>query len=288
MFSIVIPLYNKELSIGNTIQSVLNQTYQDYEIIIVNDGSTDNSLHVVEQINDSRIRIITKPNGGVSSARNRGIKESKRDWIAFLDGDDLWKTNHLNEIFRMMNVFPNKKIYVTSYKYSDDRKIYRLPRKNDIFIIDNYFKEAIYENLIWSSIIVVHKSCFKTVGVFNEKINRGEDLDMWARLAREFIIIKSITTTGIYRITAENRACNSNQDIDNFFLPTLKNYSTKYEQKYMMKIISDLFFEMLSQKKFKNISFLIIKYHIYTLKILLLFFLNILESRRADNKLRPY
>jgi len=77
MFSVVIPLYNKELSIGNTIQSVLNQTCQDYEIIIVNDGSTDNSLHVVEQINDSRIRIINKPNGGVSSARNRGIKEAK-------------------------------------------------------------------------------------------------------------------------------------------------------------------------------------------------------------------
>src|SRR5690554_7052561 len=95
MFSVVIPLYNKELSINNTIQSVLNQTFQDYEIVVVNDGSTDKSLEVVKQINDFRIRIINKLNGGVSSARNRGIEESKFDWIAFLDGDDLWMENHL-------------------------------------------------------------------------------------------------------------------------------------------------------------------------------------------------
>jgi glycosyltransferase involved in cell wall biosynthesis len=132
MFSIVIPLYNKELSIGNTIQSVLNQTYQDYEIIIVNDGSTDNSLHVVEQINDSRIRIITKPNGGVSSARNRGIKEAKYDWIAFLDGDDLWEKDHLEEITKMMQVYPNEKVYVTSFEYSNGSKLFRHPRTTNI------------------------------------------------------------------------------------------------------------------------------------------------------------
>ena len=80
MFSVVIPLYNKELSIKNTIQSVLNQTFQDFEIVVVNDGSTDNSLHVLKEIDDTRIRIINKTNGGVSSARNRGIKEAKFRW----------------------------------------------------------------------------------------------------------------------------------------------------------------------------------------------------------------
>ena len=206
MFSIVIPLYNKELSIGNTIQSVLNQTYQDYEIIIVNDGSTDNSLHVVEQINDSRIRIITKPNGGVSSARNRGIKESKRDWIAFLDGDDLWEKYHLEEIKKMMQVYPNEKVYVTSFEYSNGSKLFRHPRTTNIFKIDNYFKEAIKERLIWTSIVVVHKSCFNKTGVFNEQLNRGEDLDLWTRLARSFDIVKSRKVTAIYRIDAENRS----------------------------------------------------------------------------------
>lgn len=90
-FSIVIPLYNKEKSITTTINSVLNQTCGDFELIIVNDGSTDTSLEIVQSIKDERIRIINQKNGGVSSARNQGIIEAKFDWIAFLDADDLWE-----------------------------------------------------------------------------------------------------------------------------------------------------------------------------------------------------
>ena len=89
MFSIIIPLYNKELSVGNTIHSVLNQRFQDFEVLVVNDGSTDNSAKAVEKINDARIRLITQTNVGVSAARNRGITEAKFEWIAFLDSDDL-------------------------------------------------------------------------------------------------------------------------------------------------------------------------------------------------------
>src|SRR5690606_27197086 len=95
MFSIVIPLYNKELSVGNTIHSVLNKRFQDFEVLLVNDGSTDNSANAVEKINDARIRLITQTNLGVSAARNRGITEAKFEWIAFLVSDDLWLENHL-------------------------------------------------------------------------------------------------------------------------------------------------------------------------------------------------
>src|SRR5690554_5521626 len=97
MFSVVIPLYNKELSISNTIQSVLDQTFQNFEIVIVNDGSTDNSVKEVEKFDDKRIRLIHQENQGVSAARNRGIKEARYEWIAFLDGDDLWEKEHLEE-----------------------------------------------------------------------------------------------------------------------------------------------------------------------------------------------
>ena len=93
MFSVVIPLYNKELSIINTIQSVLDQTFQNFEIVVVNDGSTDRSVEMVEQFNDPRIRIINKSNGGVSSARNRGIQEAKYELVAFLDADDFGSQN---------------------------------------------------------------------------------------------------------------------------------------------------------------------------------------------------
>ena len=112
MFSVVIPLYNKEESIFNTIKSVLKQSCQNFEIIVVNDGSTDRSVDAVKAINDERIRLIHQENQGVSAARNRGINESRYEWIAFLDGDDLWESNHLEEIVKMMNTFPNEKVYL--------------------------------------------------------------------------------------------------------------------------------------------------------------------------------
>ena len=92
MFPVVIPLYNKEVYIKNTLNSVLAQTIKDFEIIVVNDGSTDKSAEVVKSLSDPRIRLINQVNAGVSVARNRGINEAKADLIAFLDGDDEWKT----------------------------------------------------------------------------------------------------------------------------------------------------------------------------------------------------
>ncbi|QYS90674.1 glycosyltransferase family 2 protein [Flavobacterium covae] len=91
LFSVIIPLYNKENYIYNTLISVINQTYTYFEIIIVNDGSTDKSLEIVKNINDSRIKIFEQNNKGVSSARNLGIKNATGSLIAFLDADDLWK-----------------------------------------------------------------------------------------------------------------------------------------------------------------------------------------------------
>ena len=104
--SVVIPLYNKENAIVKTIESVFNQTYTDFEIIIVDDSSKDKSLQVVQSINDSRLHVIHKENGGVSSARNRGIREAKGDYIALLDGDDLWKPTFLEEQVKLIHDFP--------------------------------------------------------------------------------------------------------------------------------------------------------------------------------------
>lgn len=205
MFSVVIPLYNKELSITNTVQSVLDQTNQNFEIVIINDGSTDNSIKAVEAINDSRIRLIHQENQGVSAARNRGIKEARFEWIAFLDGDDLWKPNHLEEITKMMKLYPEKKIFVTSFVYSDNRPMFKHPRTTPIFKIENYFKEALKESLMWTSIVVANKECFGKVGGFNIELTNGEDLDLWCRLAKYYSIIKSNCITAIYRVDAENR-----------------------------------------------------------------------------------
>lgn len=212
MFSVVIPLYNKEVSIKDTIYSVLNQSYQNFEIIVVNDGSTDNSLNIVSSISDSRIRIVNKKNGGVSSARNLGIREAFFDWIAFLDGDDIWETFHLEEIVKMQKLYPSFSIYVTSFHYSNS-KVDQCKLNSNIYKVDDYFKEGMSKHVIWTCIIAVHRDCFRGIGYFDEKLKYGEDLDMWTRLAREYEIIKSERITCTYRIEAENRS-NLNYDLN--------------------------------------------------------------------------
>lgn len=263
MFSVVIPLYNKELSIGNTIQSVLDQTYQEFEIVVVNDGSTDNSLQIVEQINDPRIRIINKPNEGVSSARNRGIKEAKYEWIAFLDGDDLWKINHLEEVVRMMSIFPEEKVFATSFEYSDKREIFRHKRSESIFKVENYFRDAIEENLIWTSVVVIHKSCFVKSGQFNEKLIIGEDIELWARIMKNFILVKSSLITATYRIEAENRSMDRKKFPMKNSMYSMLDFSkmnTNDEKKYFKKFIIDKLKSFILKGDIKNIIYIIFRY----------------------------
>lgn len=111
MISVVIPLYNKAHTIVNTLNTVFAQTFQDFEVVIVNDGSTDNSVEVIQQhFNDPRIRIIHQKNAGVSAARNKGILESRGEWISFLDGDDEWLPYYLEEVNNAANKLPRNGI----------------------------------------------------------------------------------------------------------------------------------------------------------------------------------
>ena len=206
MFSVVIPLYNKELSIQNTIKSVLQQSFQEFEIVVVNDGSTDASVIRVEEIDDSRIRVVHQKNQGVSAARNKGVAEAKFSWIAFLDGDDLWEPNHLEEITKMMNMYPEEKVFATSFNYSTNVSVFRHKRNETVSKIKNYFVEARREMLMWTSVVVINKKCLSSVGDFNIKLSYGEDLDLWARLMQQFALIKSQVVTATYRLDAENRS----------------------------------------------------------------------------------
>lgn len=114
MFSIVIPLYNKEHTILRTLYSVLTQTYSEFEVILVDDGSSDDSIALVEkEINDKRLRIISQINKGVSVARNRGVAEAKYPYIAFLDADDEWLPTYLEKVKEAINTFPDAGIYCT-------------------------------------------------------------------------------------------------------------------------------------------------------------------------------
>lgn len=258
MFSVVIPLYNKELSIKNTIQSVQEQICQSFEIIVINDGSTDNSVKIVDSINDKRIRLIHQKNKGVSAARNRGIQEAQYEWIAFLDGDDLWNANHLQEISTMIQKYPEEKIFVTSFDFSDKRPIFKHPRNEKIFRVENYFKEAMKEVLICTGVVIIHKTCFEKAGDFNQNIKIGEDKELWSRLARDFKIVKNTLITATYRIEAENRSMKKKRDLmtAHEYYYDLNDIRSTQEFNYKLNIIIYFMTYYFKNKEYKSVLLL--------------------------------
>ena len=213
-FSVIIPLYNKANFVRKTIESVLDQTFNDFEIIIVNDGSTDNSLAVVNEINDARIRIFSKENEGVSAARNFGIEKAQYEYIAFLDADDLWLPDYLETINEMIERYPQAGIFATSFSYID-----HLHRKHDVLnpylsrgemlLTDNYCKSIINGKIqqLCTITTCVKKNLFDKTGGFRNGIKQGEDIDMWLRLSLVSPIIWKNQPKAIYnKITENNNA----------------------------------------------------------------------------------
>jgi len=220
-FTVVIPLYNKESHIGRAIRSVLSQAYKDFELIIVDDGSTDNSVLEVRKFEDSRIRLIRQQNGGVSSARNKGINEAKYDYIGFLDADDEWKPNFLETIKKLIQQYPKAGAYATSYEIVREDGTIIKPlsegsfKKNWQGIIDDYFKYSLKAPLISASSVVIPKSVFSNIGFFQLGIKRGEDLDMWIRIALNYDIAYFNQVCALYFLEAENRACKRKSKLTN-------------------------------------------------------------------------
>lgn len=192
-FSIVIPLYNKEKYIAKTLQSVLQQTFQGFEVIVVDDYSQDNSIGEVKKINDSRIRIISHSiNLGLSASRNTGIDASKHNYIAFLDADDLWDDTFLDSMAKLIKSYPNEKVFAAHYreKYGDKTFVpnLNLPKntyKNQI-LIDDFFKNNIGRLIITQSGLVVHKEVFLRVGYYDPNVTFAEDIDFYIRCFKSF------------------------------------------------------------------------------------------------------
>ena len=190
MISVVIPLYNKEKQIAHTLQSVFNQTFQNFEVVIVDDGSTDGSVAEVEKLSDSRIRLIHQKNAGVAAARNRGIEEAKGDLIAFLDADDEWKPEYLATQYHLSQKYPDCNVFACNYEFRNIEGkvtptiIRKLPFTGEDGILSNYFEVASCSHPpLWTSAVVVKKQAIQAIGGFPVGIKSGEDLLTWARLA---------------------------------------------------------------------------------------------------------
>jgi len=201
LISIVIPLYNKERFIKETLDSVFNQSFTDYEIIIVNDGSTDSSVFIVNAIEDQRITVLSNQNKGVSHARNFGISKANSDLIALLDGDDLWEPNHLENLYNLYEKFPDCGLYATAYnkKYFNGEKIkasYNGLAKEYFGIIEDYFSASIKDGIAWTSAVLIPMKTFRKVGVFDEEMRSGQDTDLWIRIAlKDSVAFSSIASS---------------------------------------------------------------------------------------------
>ena len=206
-FSVVVPLYNKEACIQETLEGILAQRYRHFEIVVVDDGSTDHSVEVVQSLHADPIRIVRKENGGVASARNRGIQEAKGDWIVFFDADDTMYPNALEEYAKMIAAYEDAEVLISSYDISVKRNI-SLPQYH---YCTNFFRDTVryYARgsfyLAWTGVVCAKKECLQSLGGFNENYTHGEDIDMWYRLVSRFVTVKSDVVTARYQLDALNR-----------------------------------------------------------------------------------
>lgn len=187
-FSVVIPLHNKAAFVSKTLESVLNQTFDDFEIIIVNDGSTDDSINKVKAHNDKRLSIYENENQGVSVARNIGIEKSKANYICLLDADDLWKPNHLEDLKQLIEDFPNCGLYCKAYQKSFfNRNIIKstyLDLEDGFYgIVPDFFYNSLIDCVAWTSAVAFPKKNIDRYGGFDKLLRSGQDTDFWIRVA---------------------------------------------------------------------------------------------------------
>lgn len=192
--SVVIPLYNGAQYIRRSVESVLAQTYDDFELIVVDDGSADRGGDIVLEFTDPRVRLVQQENAGVSAARNKGIAEGRGKYIAFLDADDAWDAGFLDAVVNLTTLYPQAGIYGTGYRmvYSKG-PVVEVTAEEAInqdrhLLITDYLYRANGGSLINASGIMIPRRIFKELGDFKVGEHHGEDLEMWARIALRYPI----------------------------------------------------------------------------------------------------
>jgi glycosyltransferase involved in cell wall biosynthesis len=221
-FSVIIPLFNKGPYIARAINSVFNQTIQNFEIIVVDGGSEDNGPKIVKEFNDSRIYFLVQRGKGVSNARNAGVNSTKNEFIAFLDADDEWMPNYLETIIRLIKKYPEAGMFTTAYKIqTGDGKIgwadYKcIPKPPWEGLLPDYFKSgALGESPVWTSVAVIPNKIFHEIGGFHEGYWFGEDADLFGRIALKYPVAFGWDFGAIYHKDAINRACDRRLPLEN-------------------------------------------------------------------------
>lgn len=214
-FSVIVPLYNKETFVKNAIQSILAQDFQDFEILVINDGSTDQSIDVVSKIEFASLRILThEQNKGLSAARNTGIREAQGSHIAFLDADDVWKPDYLSTIYELIQRFPETQLWATNYEelYPNEVVIvHKNPafQKDELVVVADFFACNVGKPIYFPSSFCAAKVVFDTIGYYDESITYAEDVDLNIRANTQFKLAYANKPLVRYTLFSENQITNS-------------------------------------------------------------------------------
>jgi len=240
-FSVVIPLYNKEAFVGETITSILKQTFADFELLIINDCSTDKSENIAVTFIDKRIKIIRhEHNQGLSASRNTGIKNSCGDFITFLDADDTWKPDFLESILKLTEMFPECAIFGTDYEEKIGAKT-TTPKKNfpenclpgTFFKVEDFFKAALFNPIYCYSCVAFSKNVFENIGDFDTSIDYGEDVDFNIRVHTVYSLAYYYKPCATYSMGIESQITDSG--VKNKRLPNLKKYEALADKNPSLK-----------------------------------------------------
>lgn len=188
LVTVIIPTYNRGHVIRRALHSVLNQTYQNIEVIIVDDGSTDDTLAIIKSFDDPRIRYIHHvEKQGAPAARNTGIKAASADFIAFQDSDDEWLCEKLE---KQMDVFrqagPEVGVVYTGFLRLENNRASYYPSNDVSTLSGNILESLLHGNFVTTQAVVVRKDCFLKVGLFDEQLPRLQDWELFLRIAEHY------------------------------------------------------------------------------------------------------
>ena len=208
LISVIIPAYNAENTIKETIESALQQTWKALEIIVINDGSTDSTLDIVNSINSPQLKVLSYANGGVSASRNRGIALAKGEYIAFLDADDLWTPDKLEAQFQALQDHPEAVVAYSWTDYIDEQSQFLYPGSH-ITVNGDVYAQLLLRNFLENgSNPLISKNALTAIGDFDESISHGEDWELFLRLAARYRFVAVPSPQILYRKSANSATAN--------------------------------------------------------------------------------
>ena len=208
LISVIIPVYNGDKTIKQTIKSVLMQSFTDFEIIIINDGSRDSTLNIVSSISDSRIKIFSYDNAGISTSRNRGFSHSSGEFVSFLDADDLWTPDKLEAQLKALYANPEAAVAYSWVNYIDEYgQFFRIG--NHQTLNGNVYEKLLVHNLLENgSNPLIRRQALTEVGGFEPEFSSAADWDMWLRLAAGYPFVAVPSPQILYRMSGSSMSSN--------------------------------------------------------------------------------